>query len=71
LMERQGQVVSNEELDREVMGTSSEEQQKYEYLSDERLKSAIKGLRKALGREAGCIVNKRGVGYIFRLPAEE
>jgi len=71
LMERQGQVVSNEELDRKVLFTSPEEQQKYEYLGDERLKSAIKELRKVLGDEASCIVNKRGVGYMFRLPAEE
>ena len=71
LIERQGQVVSNEELDREVMRAPSEEQQEYEYLGDERLKSAIRGLRKALGREADCIVNQRGVGYMFRLSAEE
>jgi DNA-binding winged helix-turn-helix (wHTH) protein len=70
-MERQGQVVSNEELEREVMATSPEEQQEYDYLGDERLKSAIRGLRKALGDEAGCIVNKRGVGYMFQLRVEE
>jgi len=66
-MERQGQVVSNEELDREVISTLPEEQQEYEYLGDERLKSAIKGLRKALGDEADCIVNKRGVGYMLQI----
>ncbi len=71
LMERQGQVVSNRELDQEVMWASPEELQKYEYLGDERLKSAIKGLRKALGDEAECIVNKRGVGYMFRPMTEE
>jgi DNA-binding response OmpR family regulator len=47
------------------------EQQKHEYLGDERLKSAIKGLRKALGEEADCIVNRRGVGYTFQVQAEE
>jgi DNA-binding winged helix-turn-helix (wHTH) protein len=70
LMERQGQVVGNRELDQEVMWTSPEEQQKYGYLDDERLKSAIKGLRKALGDEADCIISKRGVGYMFQPPAE-
>jgi DNA-binding winged helix-turn-helix (wHTH) protein len=71
LMEREGQVVSNRELDQEVMWASPEERQKYEYLGDERLKSAIKGLRKALGDEAECIVNKRGVGYMFQSAVEE
>jgi DNA-binding winged helix-turn-helix (wHTH) protein len=71
LMERQGEVVGNRELDQEVMWASPEEQQKYEYLGDERLKSAIKGLRKALGDEADWIINKRGVGYMFRRTAEE
>ena len=71
LMERQGQVVSNEELDREVMVASSEEQQEYEYFDDERLKSAIKWLRKALGDEADCIANRRGVGYTFQVQAGE
>jgi DNA-binding winged helix-turn-helix (wHTH) protein len=71
LVERQGEVVGNRELDQEVMWVSPEEQQKYEYLGDERLKSAIKGLRKALGDEADWIINKRGVGYMFRRTAEE
>jgi DNA-binding winged helix-turn-helix (wHTH) protein len=69
LVARQGQVVSNEELDREVISSFPEETQ-CEYLGDERLKSAIKGLRRALGNEATCIVNKRGVGYMFHLPAK-
>jgi len=71
LMKHQGQVVSNEELDREVLSTSSEGEREYEYLGDERLKSTIKGLRKALGDEADCIISKRGVGYIFQLSTEE
>lgn len=70
-IERQGQVVSNEELDRKVITTSPEEQEEYEYLGDERLKSAIRELRKALGDEADCIANKRGVGYMLQIPAEE
>jgi len=68
-MERQGQVVSNEELDREVMGTSLEAEQEYKYLGDERLRSAVREPRKALRDEADCIVNKRGVGYMFRVQA--
>jgi DNA-binding winged helix-turn-helix (wHTH) protein len=71
LVEHQGQVVSNEELDWRVLSTSAEEEQEYEYLGDERLKSAIKGLREALGDAADCIVNKRGVGYVFQLSTEE
>jgi DNA-binding winged helix-turn-helix (wHTH) protein len=67
LMERQGQVVSSEELDREVLWASIEDREKYQYLGDERLKSAIKGLRKALGEDATCIENKRGIGYVFRV----
>ena len=70
LMQRQGQVVSNEELDREVLA-SSEELQEYEYLGDGRLKSAIRGLRTALGDESHCIVNERGVGYKFQTRTEE
>ncbi len=68
LMEREGQVVSNRELDQEVMRAWPEEQQEYEYLGDERLRSAIKRLRKALGDGADCIINKRGIGYMFQLP---
>jgi len=71
LMEHQGQVVSSEELDREVLWTSGEHREKYEYLGDERLKSVIKGLRKALGEDAVCIENKRGIGYIFRVRSAE
>ncbi len=70
LMGHQGQVVSSEELDRKVLSPLSGGQYEYEYLGDERLKSAIKGLRKALGSEADCIVNKRGVGYLFQ-PSKE
>jgi DNA-binding winged helix-turn-helix (wHTH) protein len=71
LMGRQGQVVSNRELDQEVLWASPGELDKYEYLGDERLKSVIKGLRRVLGDEAECIVNKRGVGYMFQTAVEE
>jgi DNA-binding winged helix-turn-helix (wHTH) protein len=64
LMERQGQVISSQELDREALSVPGES---YEYLSDERLKSAIKGLRRALGQDASCIENRRGIGYVFRV----
>jgi DNA-binding response OmpR family regulator len=70
-MERQGQVVSSEELDREVISKSPEGQEEYHYLGDERLKAAIRELRKALGDQVDCIVNKRGVGYMLRIRAEE
>ena len=64
LVQRNGQVISSQELDREVLGTPGE---MYEYLTDERLKSAIKGLRKTLGEDGACIENKRGIGYVFRV----
>jgi DNA-binding response OmpR family regulator len=64
LMQRQGQVISSQELDREALSVPGEP---YEYLSDERLKSAIKGLRRALGKDASCIENRRGIGYVFRV----
>jgi len=64
LMQRQGQVISSEELDREALSVPGEP---YEYLSDERLKSAIKGLRRSLGKDANCIENRRGIGYVFRV----
>jgi DNA-binding winged helix-turn-helix (wHTH) protein len=64
LIQRQGQVVSSEELDREALSVPGEP---YEYLSDERLKSAIKGLRRALGQDAKCVENRRGIGYVFRV----
>ena len=40
-----------------------------EYVEDpERVRSLIKGLRKALGSEAGCLATKWGVGYLFQVP---
>ncbi len=58
LVERAGQVVTNEALEQAVWGE--------EYVEDpERLKSVIKGLRQALGVEAARLENVRGVGYKF------
>jgi DNA-binding winged helix-turn-helix (wHTH) protein len=68
LMQRQGQVISSQELDREALSVSGEP---YEYLSDERLKSAIKGLRRALGKDAACVENRRGIGYVFRVRSSQ
>jgi hypothetical protein len=40
-----------------------------EYVEDpERVRSLIKGLRKALGGEADCLATKWGVGYLFQVP---
>ncbi|MCL4295810.1 MAG: winged helix-turn-helix domain-containing protein [Anaerolineae bacterium] len=58
LVERAGQVVSNESLEQALWGET--------YVEDpERLKSVIKGLRQALGAEAARLENVRGVGYRF------
>ena len=60
-MQRAGQVVSNEELWRAAWSDES-------YNADQQLKSSIKSLRKTLGDDADCIVNRRGIGYIFQFP---
>jgi hypothetical protein len=40
-----------------------------EYVEDpERVRSLIKGLRKALAGEADCLVTRWGVGYLFQVP---
>jgi len=70
LMDHPGRVVSNEELDREVLAPS-EERQQYQYIGDDRLKSTIKELRRALGEEADRIVSKWGVGYTLEIRPEE
>ncbi len=58
LVERAGQVVTNEALEQALWGET--------YVEDpERLKSVIKGLRQALGAEAARLENVRGVGYRF------
>jgi len=71
LVAHEGKIVSIKELDRHVMWPLPEEQHEYVFLGDERLKSVLKGLRKELGDTAECIVNKRGVGYMFQVPLEE
>jgi two-component system phosphate regulon response regulator PhoB len=59
LVSKAGQVLSAEELEEAVWGD--------EYIEDpERLKSVIKGLRRALGDEAAWLENVRGVGYVWR-----
>ena len=60
LVERAGQVVTPEALEQAIWGD--------EYIEDpERLKSVIKGLRRALGDEASRLENVRGVGYMWRI----
>jgi hypothetical protein len=59
LVEHAGQVVAAEDLERAVWGEV--------YVEDpERLKSVIKGLRRALGEEADRLENVRGMGYKWR-----
>jgi DNA-binding response OmpR family regulator len=59
LVEHAGQVVAGEDLEKAVWGEA--------YVEDpERLKSVIKGLRRALGEEAARLENVRGVGYVWR-----
>jgi DNA-binding winged helix-turn-helix (wHTH) protein len=70
LAEHQGRVVTNEELDRQVL-TPPDEREEYKYLGDKRVKAAIRELRKALKDEASCIINKRGVGYVLQVTTEE
>jgi DNA-binding winged helix-turn-helix (wHTH) protein len=70
LVKHQDQAVSNEELDREVL-TPPEEREEYEYVDSERVKFAVRELRRALEDEADCIANVRGVGYMLRIPSEE
>lgn len=70
LMERSNRVVSNEELDREVL-TSPDEREDYQYLSDSRLKSAIRDLRRGMEDHASWIVNRPGVGYMLQIERQE
>lgn len=60
LLERPGQVATFDELEENIWGDA--------LISDsERLKAAIKHLRRALGKGAKHIQNVRGVGYKFEL----
>ncbi len=59
LAQREGQVVTTQELEQTVW--------RDEYVEDpERLKAAIKHLRRALGVWGEWVVNERGVGYALR-----
>lgn len=59
LVERAGQVITNEALEQVVWGEA--------YIEDpERLKWIIKGVRQALGTEAARLENVRGVGYLWQ-----
>ena len=59
LVGQPGQVLPTEQLEEAIWGEA--------YIDDpERLKSVIKGLRKALGNEADRLENVRGVGYLWR-----
>ena len=60
LLERAGQVVTYQELEENVWGDA--------YTGDpERLKAAVKHLRRALGDSADHIANVRGVGYMLQI----
>jgi DNA-binding response OmpR family regulator len=59
LVEHAGQVVAADDLEKAVWGEA--------YVEDpERLKSVIKGLRRALGDSSDHLENVRGVGYLWR-----
>jgi DNA-binding response OmpR family regulator len=60
LMQQAGRVVTSEELWRAAWSGEPHD-------ADQQIKSSIKGLRKALGDDANCIVTRRGVGFIFQL----
>jgi DNA-binding response OmpR family regulator len=63
LMQRAGQVASNEELWQAVrLGEPCN--------ADQQVRSSVKNLRKALGNDADYIVNRCGEGYVFQLPLD-
>ena len=58
LLAEAGRVVAHRQLEERVWPG--------EYIDDpERLKTAIKTLRRALGDAASCLQNVRGTGYMF------
>jgi DNA-binding winged helix-turn-helix (wHTH) protein len=63
LMQQAGRVVTSEDLWRAAWSGEP-------HNADQQIKSSIKGLRKALGDDADCIVNRRGVGFMFQLSPE-
>lgn len=63
LLQRPGQVATHDELEENIWGDA--------YTGDpERLKAAVKHLRRALGDSAKHIANVRGVGYVFQLSGQ-
>jgi len=60
LVERKGQTVSREELDRAVWRPADAAG------GEERVKAGIKTLRRALGDDSWRIVSRRGQGYVFQ-----
>lgn len=60
LMRQAGQVVTNEDLWRAVWVDEP-------HNANQQLKSSIKSLRNALGEDRDCIVNRRGMGYMFQI----
>ena len=59
LARRGGRVATNRELEESIWHD--------QYVDDpERIKAAIKHLRRALGPYGACIVNQRGIGYALR-----
>ncbi|NNJ11009.1 AAA family ATPase [Chloroflexales bacterium ZM16-3] len=58
LIANSGQIVSPSQIEQHVWNDS-------DVVGGERLKSAIKNIRRILNRDAGCIQNVRGAGYLF------
>lgn len=60
-MQHTGRVITPQELEEALWPG--------EYVEDpERVRSLIKGLRKALGAKADCLATRWGVGYLFQVP---
>lgn len=64
MVERAGQLVSYEELEKEIWPGEL-------YQGPERIKGLISKLRSALGPAGECIGNRRGFGYVLELPPEQ
>jgi DNA-binding response OmpR family regulator len=64
MIERAGQLVSYEELEKEIWPGEL-------YEGPERIKGLISKLRSALGPAGECIENRRGFGYVLELPPEQ
>ena len=57
LVERAGQIIPHDILETQVWGDTNGD--------PERLKTTLRALRQALGKDAACIENERGIGYRF------